>query len=218
MSGSGPGRASGFENAKDMWKKIKKSGFWYMAENPQRGSWDVFKTSTGKFEFASTTIDSALREAGKGTEETAVMGHFPEPETKKGHADYPLQLVPYEIINLASRWTPNPPHLKKTLFDHQLLKDDSFADIHPDTAAAFGLKQGDFAEVRTPSGSARVRINVFEGAMPDCVYMLLGFGHTAYDEFSKGKGVNPNSIILAGKDPLSGQPVWWNTPVKLVKA
>jgi hypothetical protein len=53
--------------------------------------------------------------------------------------------------------------------------------------------------------------------MPGIVYLPLGFGHTAYDEFSRGKGVNPNDIIHVGQDPLSGHPVWWNTPVQLVK-
>ncbi len=53
--------------------------------------------------------------------------------------------------------------------------------------------------------------------MPGIVYLPLGFGHTAYDEFLKGKGVNPNNIVQAGQDPISGYPVWWNTPVKLVK-
>ncbi|HIJ21141.1 MAG TPA: hypothetical protein HPP58_08850, partial [Deltaproteobacteria bacterium] len=59
--------------------------------------------------------------------------------------------------------------------------------------------------------------NLYEGAMPGFVYLPLGFGHTAYDEFLKGKGANPNDIIQAGKDPLSGHPVWWNTSVKLIK-
>jgi hypothetical protein len=53
--------------------------------------------------------------------------------------------------------------------------------------------------------------------MPGIVYMPLGFGHTGYDEFLKGKGVNPNAIVQAGEDPVSGYPVWWNTPVKLVR-
>jgi hypothetical protein len=53
--------------------------------------------------------------------------------------------------------------------------------------------------------------------MPDIVYLPLGLGHTAYDEFLRGKGVNPNDIILAGKDPLSGHATWWNTPVRLIK-
>jgi hypothetical protein len=45
----------------------------------------------------------------------------------------------------------------------------------------------------------------------------MGFGHTAYDEFLRGKGVNPLAIVHAQKDPLSGYPVWWQTPAKLTK-
>jgi len=29
--------------------------------------------------------------------------------------------------------------------------------------------------------------------------------------------VNPNDIIDGGDDPLSGQKVWWETPVKIEK-
>jgi hypothetical protein len=47
--------------------------------------------------------------------------------------------------------------------------------------------------------------------------MPLGFGHTAYDEYQKDKGVNPNNIVKALNDPVSGYPLWWNTPVKLIK-
>ena len=53
--------------------------------------------------------------------------------------------------------------------------------------------------------------------MPGVVAMPRGLGHTAYDEFIHDKGANPNDIIHAGKDPLSGQPVWWATPVKIIK-
>ena len=88
---------------------------------------------------------------------------------------------------------------------------------NPETADKLGLKQRDFVNVRSHSGSVRARVNLFEGAMPGVVYMPLGFGHTAYDEFCRDKGVNPNSIVRAGRDPLSGQPAWWATPVKLEK-
>ena len=79
------------------------------------------------------------------------------------------------------------------------------------------LHPGDRVIIKSPAGEARVRVAFFEGAMPEFVYMPLGLGHTAYDEFSQGKGANPNDIILAQADPLSGHPVWWNTPVKLIK-
>ena len=62
-----------------------------------------------------------------------------------------------------------------------------------------------------------VRVCLTEEVMPGNLYMPLGLGHTAYDEFLRGKGANPNQIISAEKDPLSGQFVWWDTPVKTVK-
>ena len=145
------------------------------------------------------------------------MGHYSAMIPEGTKPEYPLTMVPYEMMNLASNWIPNPPYLYKTLFEDQLLKDISFATINPDTAAQYGLKQGDHVVVQSPAGRVKVAITLYEGAMPGFVYLPLGFGHTAYDEFLKGKGANPNTIIHAGKDPLSGHPVWWNTPVKLIK-
>jgi len=121
------------------------------------------------------------------------------------------------MINLASGWIPNPPFLYKTLFENQLLKDKSFAAINPKTAGEYGLGQGDEVIVESPKGKVQVRVNLFEGAMPGIVFLPLGFGHTAYDEFLRGKGANPNDIIQAGNDPLSGHAVWWNTRVQLIK-
>ena len=46
----------------------------------------------------------------------------------------------------------------------------------------------------------------------------LGFGHTAYDEYQRGQGVNPNRIIEPARDPLSGHLIWWRTRVRVSKA
>jgi len=159
-----------------------------------------------------------LKEMGiavKGDE--AFMPHYEPPAKSVDPKTYPLRMMPYELINLSSGWVPNPPYLKKTLFDNQLTKDESFAEINPKTAIEYGLKQGDRATIESPAGKVQVRINTFDGAMPGIVYMPLGFGHTAYDDFIQGKGVNPNKIITGEKDPLSGHPLWWDTPVKLTK-
>ncbi|MBW1672658.1 MAG: hypothetical protein JRJ45_03260, partial [Deltaproteobacteria bacterium] len=67
-------------------------------------------------------------------------------------------------------------------------------------------------------GEVSVRIHLFDGAMPGVIFIPFGLGHTAYDTYLKGKGVNPNEIIDPIEDPLSGQPVWWNTRVKVIKA
>ncbi len=213
----------------EMWKDITRSGLWYQPAH-KYGDWGrLFKTPTGKFEFFSMQIDLAVHEASRrqpkeivlknmgiqANGDEAFMPHYESSDSEPDHSAYPLRMVPYEIINLSSGQQPNPPYLNKTLFDDQLLNDESFVEINPKTAADYNLKQGDRVIVESPTGKAIVRVNLFEGAMPGIVFMPLGFGHTAYDDFMQGKGVNPNQIISAGKDPLSGHPIWWNTPVKL---
>jgi anaerobic selenocysteine-containing dehydrogenase len=213
-----------------MWRKIKSSGFWYRPPR-LRGQDMPFQTPTGKFEFFSSKMElavkrlaeeygdspeSALKQMGiavKGDE--AFMAHYEAPDPGANTEAYPLRMMPYELINLSSGWIPNPPYLKKTLFDNQLRKDESFAEINPETAAEYGLAQGDRIIIESPRGELRVRANLFEGAMPGVVFLPSGLGHTAYDAYQRGQGVNPNQIIDSVKDPVSGQAVWWETRVRI---
>ena len=220
-----------YKNFNTMWKKIKNKGMWYRPASVDRNFKGLFNTPSGKFEFFSSKIESAVKTgsgditinktlANMGIEvkgDEAFMPHYERNSVGAHSSAYPLLMVPYEMINLSSGWLPSPPFLYKTLFDNQLLKNESFAEINPKTASKFGLKEGDRAYIESPSGRVRVRVALSECAMPDVVYLPSGLGHTAYDEFLKGKGVNPNDIIHAGKDPGSGYPAWWSTPVKLIK-
>lgn len=214
-----------------MWKKIKSGGLWYRPVHRYKNWERILKTPSGRFEFFSSRIELAVMKSAQnssmeatlknmgihGRDDVAFMPHYEAAKSAKEHGNYPLLMIPYEMINLSSGWLPNPPYLNKTLFDHQLLKDASFAEINPKTAATYNLEEGDMVVIESPQGKVQVRVNLFEGAMPGIVYLPLGFGHTAYDTFLRGKGVNPNHIISGGKDPLSGYPVWWNTPVKVTK-
>lgn len=216
----------------DMWNKMKSGGLWYRPAHTYK-NWDrIFRTPSGNFEFFSSQIELTVSQLAKESSEEAVLAkmglgvrgdeaYMPHYELLKSESykkDYPLRMVPYEMINLSSGWLPSPPYLNKTLFDHQLLKNESFAEINPETATTYNLKEGDRVILESPKGKVQVRVNLFEGAMPGIVYLPLGLGHTAYDDFLQGKGVNPNHIIFPGNDPLSGHPVWWDTPVRLKKA
>jgi anaerobic selenocysteine-containing dehydrogenase len=243
--GKGNGSKPGYDSFEDMWEEMKSGGLWYRPVYSFKDRPDPFRTSSGKFEFCSPVIEQAIRsqiiEASEKTifdgmthkdtvsrlvrlgedlrriSDLVLMGHYAPLKPEVEHSEYPLLVMPYEMINLASGWIPNPPFLYKTIFETQLLKNESFAEINPKTAEQNGLKEGDRVLVTSPAGQVQVRVNLFEGAMPGVIYLPLGFGHTAYDEFLKGKGVNANDIIQARKDPLSGHMVWWNTPAKIMK-
>lgn len=221
-----------YDSFDEMWKRIKSGGLWYHPSHNFENGETLFKTPTGKFEFSSTLIEQAmndftgesslkhaLRNMGIGVDsDEALMAHYEATPSDADKQRYPLLMMPYELINLSSDWLPNPHFLNMTLFDNQLRKNESFVEINPKTASEYDLKQGDRVIIRSPKGSLKVRINLFEGAMPGVLYFPLGLGHTAYDEYQKDKGVNPCEIIEGGKDPLSGYGVWWNTRVKIIKA
>lgn len=228
MASGGDIRAD-YESLDDLWEKMQSGGLWFRPAHAYGVRNGLFKTPTGRFEFFSTQIELALEEQSQrgGTDEVlarmgvsargdeACMPHFEEASSGGDPAHYPLILVPYEMINLASGWIPSPPFLFKTIFDNQLLKQDSFVELNPETAAKLNLRQGQRVMVESPAGRIQARVSLFEGAAPGAAYLPLGLGHTAYDEFLKDKGANPNEIIEPARDPLSGLPAWWNTRVRL---
>lgn len=220
-----------YKSFDNMWDEMKSGGMWFQPVKLASMN-GLFRTPSGKFEFVSQKLQQTINETAAQTSQKAAldqmgirvagaeafMGHYAAPKLGVDRSKYPLFMVPYEMINLSSGWIASPPFLYKTIFATQLLKEESFAAVNPETAAKYKLQQGDRAIVKSPVGELQVRIDLFEGAMPDMVYMPLGFGHTAYDEYQKGKGVNPNNIVKALNDPVSGYPLWWNTPVTLIKA
>ncbi len=222
--GRSASRSPDYKSFDEMWKNMKSSGLWYRPVQGNGNPETRFNTPSGKFEFFSRLIELAVNESGTGrlglntTGDEIFMPHYEEVSPEGREGGFPLRMVPYEIINLSSGWLPNPPYLNKTLFDNQLLKEDSFAEINPETASKHHLKEGDSIIIESPKGNVQVRVHIFAGAMPGIVYLLLGLGHRAYDDFLRHKGINPNEIIDGGRDPLSGHPVWWNTPVRLIKA
>ncbi len=198
-----------------MWEKLKNGGMWYNPTSNVKEDKGIFTTESGKFEFFNTIEASPEKPDLTTSEDILFISHF-EPEEKNENI-YPLKMVPYELINLSSGWVPTPPYLYKTLFDNQLRKDDSFIELNPETAHKYELKEGDKVAITSEKGSVEAKVHLFEGAMPDVVYMPMGFGHTAFDDFIRGKGCNPNSLMGKCTDPLTGQPAWWNTPVRIKK-
>jgi anaerobic selenocysteine-containing dehydrogenase len=220
-----------YQSFDDLWKKLQSGGLWYQPRHAFR-AWDkIFKTPSKKFEFFSSAIERAVVDLAKTKDpkvvltslgikaegDEALLPHYETGPSLVGKDQYPLRMIPYEMINLSSNWLPNPPYLNKTLSDRLLSRNESFAEIHPATAADYRLQDGDRVLISSGKGSLRVRLNFFAGAMPGVIFLPLGFGHSAYDEYQKGKGTNPLEILDINPDPLSGLPAWWNTYVKIEK-
>ncbi|MFZ1984035.1 MAG: menaquinone reductase molybdopterin-binding-like subunit QrcB [Desulfatitalea sp.] len=191
------------ETLGDQWSTMSEKGFW--AAELSAPSWERrFNTASGKFVLMNGTLGAIFM--------------ADSPVTAGDKTDYPLQLIPYDSIRLAGGQVGTPPFMLKTVEETVLKGQDGFAAINPETAASLGLGPGHKALLCTPVGNAAVRVHLDEGVMPGLVCMPRGLGHTAFDGFLAGKGVNVNQLIGPVEDPASGLDAAWGIRAKLTKA
>ena len=86
------------------------------------------------------------------------------------------------------------------------------------TARKIGVSKHDSVVLSNKSGRLTARVNIYEGITTDTVAVLMGFGHTAFDHFSKGKGENVMQLLTVGFEPGTGVSMWNMSGVNISKA
>jgi anaerobic selenocysteine-containing dehydrogenase len=160
-----------------------------------------FDTASGKFILMNDDMGAVYM-----ADDVATQGNGNE---------YPLVLMAYDSIRLASRYVGAAPFMIKTVSDTVIKGQDGYVEINPETAKKLGLADGQLATLTTPVGKAKVGIHYEEGIIPDAVAIPRGLGHTAYDRFLAGKGVNVNELIGPVEDPASGLDAAYGIGAKL---
>lgn len=179
------------------WDRLVNNGFW-SDSNFRPAAWKgAFNTPSGKFEFVNKGLAELVKIEGD-------------------KQSYPLILIPYDSMRLASGFIGAPPFAIKTVEDTVLKGKDIVVEVNPRSAR--GFREGDHGILSTPKGSVKVRVHHSNGIMPGLVALPRGLGHTAYDEYLAGKGVNFNELIGPVEDPVSGLNAAWGIRAKLTRA
>jgi anaerobic selenocysteine-containing dehydrogenase len=188
------------ESLGDKWDALKADGYWVDAKFSPAG----FETKSKKFEFVNADITQLPAYAA-----------LKAPGDEKA---FPLILIPFDTLRLGSGTAGSPPFLVKSLEETLLLKNDGLVEINPADGQKLGLTDGAEAILSTPKGIARVRVSLSDGIMPGLAAMVRGLGHTAYDRFLSGKGVNINSLMGSVEAPGTGFEAAWGIRAQLTKA
>ncbi len=191
-----------FTNGADLWKKLKAGYCWYDAPAAIAG----FETVSGKLELACQSIGI---KGGAVADDKLYLPHFELINPSGDVSEFPLLLVAYKPSFTASGYLPNPPFMNKLIPNSVLNGADVFTELHPDTAAKLGFSQGELVSLKTTQGEATVRVNISAAARPGVVYLPVGLGHKAYDNYVQNKGVNANSLMEVQLDPVSGMGTVW---------
>ncbi len=128
-----------------------------------------------------------------------------------------IALAPYAQLNVGSASVAVPPLNCVTISKTELQGKDLFVQINGATAGKLGVAQGSKVKLTGAAGECVARVHINEGVMTGVVAAPLGFGHTAWDEYSRGKGDNINKVLSVSTEPGTGMAVWTGSYVSVAK-
>ncbi len=154
-----------------------------------------------------------------GTAESAAPLRSPDsalsfdPPALDGEGD--LTLMVYPSSRFGDGKQANRPWLQELPDPVSKLAWHSWVEVHPVTAEALGLGNGDVARVASPHGSVEVPVWIYPGIREDTVALAMGGGHTDYGRYADGNGVNPMVLLSGEVEQPSGAMVVLATKVTL---
>ncbi len=218
----------------EFWNGLIERGGWW--DPPYIfGQWrKKFNTPSGKFEFFSLALEKGLREVSKRSAkdmdqilaelkieargDKAFLPHFEKPRSTGEGKEYPFHLINYKLMTMAEGRGANQPYLQEIIGPHLKERWDSWVEINPETAKEMGIEDGDLVWVESKAGKVKTKARFFPGTHPKCIHIPYGQGHKAYGQWARGRGINPNDLLVREYDYLGGFVSHFSTRVKVYKA
>lgn len=72
---------------------------------------------------------------------------------------------------------------------------NAWVEVHPATARRLDVRNGEIIRLTSPHGSIEAPVYVYPGVHPEVLSVPLGFGHTEYGAYAKGRGVNALDLL-----------------------
>jgi molybdopterin-containing oxidoreductase family iron-sulfur binding subunit len=128
---------------------------------------------------------------------------FPSPQAEK-RSDKEFCFLAYPTIQFLDGRGAHSPWLQELPDPITQITWGNWVEIHPQTAAALGIRQGDLLILKTSSGRLEVPAFLYHGVRPETLAMPIGQGHSDYGRFAQGQKGNPMQLLSSRLDPLSG--------------
>lgn len=138
--------------------------------------------------------------------------NFADPVTE-GSGTQALTLIPSPRMGLWDGRHANLPWLQEAPDQISKVVWDAWAEMHPETAAALGIGQGDLIRITSDQGSIEVRVTLLKGVNRGSIAVPLGQGHSDYGRYAKGLGANPLKILSPLVEAETGEMAMYATRV-----
>ncbi|MFZ5594856.1 MAG: molybdopterin-containing oxidoreductase family protein [Pseudomonadota bacterium] len=139
------------------------------------------------------------------------------PEFKED-SSRPYHLVPSARLGMWDGRHANLPWLQEAPDQISKVVWTSWVEVHPQTAAKLGVKEGDFIKVASEHGAVEAQVYIYKGVHPDVIAVPMGQGHEEYGRYAKGRGVNPLKVLAPATDAKTGELALYATRVTATHA
>jgi anaerobic selenocysteine-containing dehydrogenase len=211
-----------FKEPDAFWNALVERGAWWDPTGLPLSRKALLKTASGKFEFYSTALKQWVEKsraqeknkdaffkavAGGGSEDLAFLPAVAIPRAAQPQS-LPLRLSSYRLMTRPIGGGKNQPWLLEQPAVHLSGSWESWVEVHPETAAALGIKNDDWVWVESAKGRIKLRAKLYAWTRPDVIHIPL-FG---------GDGPNPNDLIENETDISRGLGLFNTTAVRLRRA
>jgi hypothetical protein len=190
----------GYANADELWQRSLEAGGWW---DPfyDHGDWSrVFRTKSERFDFRADVVRQFAD----------VSASFDSSGS--------LALVLFEPLPVAGGTGAEFPFLQAVLdpgFDAQW---ETWGEIHPDTAAVLGIRDGAPIRVASAHEAIVVRARVTERIVQGAIAIPVGLGRLAGGRWAQGVGANPLRLLDRVREPVSLLPDFGSARVLVSEA
>lgn len=210
-----------FASYDDFWAALGTRGAWWDPTALPVSRKALLRTRSGKFEFYSTQLrdktEAITRHDGASAAFGAALGSVDAGDRRflpivpivapAKREDLPLRLVTYRLMTRPVGGGGNQPWLLEQPAVQVRAAWKRWIEIHPDTARALGIKDGDRVWTESSKGRIALQARLFAGSRPDVVSIPL-FG---------GDGPNQNDLIANEPDAWRGFGLLGTTRVKVYR-
>lgn len=212
-----------YDTAEQLWAQMKEHGGWW-EPTYYFGEWNrVLQTPSRRFEFYSQRLgrwaaqhrESAKAAGLESSDDRACLPH--QPALPKPPPDFPILLIPIEVLPLAGGDGAHLPYLQQIAGSYVFEHWESWLEMSPHTATELGVANRDWVWVESPRAKVRVRVRLYAGVQPGVVHLPLGYGRTQGSSWGR-RGVNPLSLVETRPEPRTPWPQPTQIYVRIYKS
>jgi len=204
--------APGYGSPDELWRRAQESGGWWDPFYDHEDWKRVLQTESGRYEFRAD-----LLRPRSPTAVPAEASAGPAPGSDRA-AVRSFALLLFEPLPIAGGGGAELPFLQGILDPGHAEGWETWVEIHPESAASLGVRDGEWVRVRSSRAMMVARARVTPRVVAGVAAIPVGLGKKGGGRWAKDSGANPLRLLEPSRDPLSGLPDFDATVVQISAA